>query len=71
MQASGYFDAQRRRQARHWMYQTIERRLQEDFFSHPEVQSRQDQVVKSVLNGELSSFAAAETLLEAYRSPSE
>ena len=67
MQASGYFDEQRRRQARHWMYQTIERRLRDDFFSNADVQARRDEIEGAVLDGELSSFAAAEKLLSVYR----
>ncbi len=67
MQQTGYFDAQRRRQARHWMYQTIEQRLQDDFFSSADVQRRRDEIEDAVLDGELSSFAAAEKLLSVYR----
>lgn len=68
MKTSGFFQAQRRRQARHWMYQTIEQRLRDDFFTHPEVQARRDQIEQAVLDGDLSSFAAAERLLDTYRS---
>lgn len=68
MQASGFFEEQRRQQARHWMYQTIERRLRDDFFSTPEVQTGRDSIEDAVLNGDMSSFAAAEQLLEIYRS---
>ena len=67
MQASGYFDEQRQRQARHWMYQTIEQRLQDDFFSNADVQAERDEIEDAVLDGELSSFAAAEKLLSMYR----
>ena len=67
-QDNGFFEAQRQRQARHWMYQTIEQRLQEDFFSDPEVQAAREEIERAVDAGELSSFAAAERLLEIYRS---
>ncbi len=66
-QASGFFAEQRRRQARYWMYQTIEQRLRDDFFSDPAVRERLDDTERDVLNGTLSSFAAADRLLEAYR----
>jgi LAO/AO transport system kinase len=69
MQQSGFFEAQRRGQARHWMYQTIEQRLREDFFSNPKVEARRDEIEAAVLDGQLSSFAAAEELLETHRSP--
>ncbi len=67
MQASGFFRKQRRQQARHWMYQTIKQRLEADFFDHPDVQAQQEELEKKVIDGEISSFAAAETLLDAYR----
>jgi LAO/AO transport system kinase len=66
MQTSGYFDTQRRRQARHWMYQTIEQRLRDDFFSNREVQAARDEIEHAVLQGQLSSFAAADKLLSIY-----
>jgi LAO/AO transport system kinase len=67
MQQSGFFQEQRRRQARHWMYQTIERRLRDDFFSNSDVRAQRDEIEDAVRDGELSSFAAAEKLLSIYR----
>jgi LAO/AO transport system kinase len=67
MQSSGFFGTQRRQQARHWMYQTIEQRLRDDFFSNPDVQARRGEIEDAVLDGHLSSFAAAEKLLSLYR----
>ena len=64
---TGYFDAQRRRQARHWMYQTIEDQLRDDFFDTPAVDDLRKEVEKQVQDGNLSSVAAAEKLLEVYR----
>ena len=66
-QASGFFDTQRRRQARYWMRQTIEQRLLDDFFGDPMVRERLEETEREVLNGTLSSFAAADHLLDAYR----
>lgn len=65
--ASSFFEARRRRQARYWMYQTIERRLREDFFSDPNVQEALDEVEAKVEAGRLSSFAGAEQLLTLHR----
>jgi LAO/AO transport system kinase len=64
---TGYFEEQRRRQARHWMHQTIEQRLRNDFFSDPDVETARGDIEEAVLNGELSSVAAAEQLLAVYR----
>jgi LAO/AO transport system kinase len=64
---NGYFREQRRRQARYWMHQTIERRLLDDFFASDTVQSRLPDIEHQLLNGTLSSFAAADQLLDEYR----
>lgn len=61
--ASGFFEQERRRQARYWLHQTIEQRLREDFFADPAVQTVLDEVEEAVEAGRLSSFAAAEQLL--------
>jgi len=71
MEKSGHFQAQRREQARHWMYQTIEQRLREDFFAHPDVQAEREDMESAVLEGRCSSFAAAERLLAIYREAAE
>jgi LAO/AO transport system kinase len=65
-QETGFFDEQRRQQARHWMYQAIEQRLREDFFSTPRVRSERDDVEEAVVSGDISSFAAADKLLSIY-----
>ena len=70
MKAEGHFEEKRRKQARHWMYQTIEHRLLRHFFDSEVVQSQLDDLEAKVLNGKCSSFAAAETLLEAYQNAS-
>ena len=64
---NGFFETQRRRQARHWLYQTIEQRLQEDFFADPDVDDARKEMESAVESGKLSSFAAADRLLEIYR----
>jgi LAO/AO transport system kinase len=66
-QASGFFGEQRRQQARHWMHQTIEHRLRDDFFSAPAVRNALPDIETDVLDGRLSSSAAAEALLRLYR----
>jgi LAO/AO transport system kinase len=68
---TGFFEEQRREQARHWMYQTIEQRLREDFFSDSDVEAERNEVEEAVLEGRLSSLAAAERLLDIYREPSD
>ena len=63
---TGLFTQKRQRQAKHWMYETIEQQLHDDFFNHPDVQAAQDEVERHVLAGALSSFAAAQRLLDIY-----
>lgn len=70
-QETGFFEEQRRRQARHWMYQTIEHRLRDDFFDDPEVQAAQPEVEQAVQDGTVSSVAAAEKLLAVYQGRSD
>ena len=70
-QETGFFDEQRRRQARHWMYQTIEQGLRDDFYANPDVKAARDEAENAVLNGRLSSVAAAERLLAIYRKETE
>ena len=64
---TGFFEEQRRRQARHWMERAIEQRLREEFFSDPDVQAAQEDVEAAVRDGRLSSLAAAERLLSIHR----
>jgi LAO/AO transport system kinase len=71
MEESGFFEEQRRRQARHWMYQTIEQRLRDDFFEDPDVEAARDEAEEAVLDGRLSSVAAAEQLLSVYQEQSD
>jgi LAO/AO transport system kinase len=71
MTDSGFFAEQRRRQARYWMRQTIEHRLLRDFYQNDAVQQRLDDVERRVVEGEVSSFAAADELLDTYRRPAE
>ncbi|HLR31021.1 MAG TPA: methylmalonyl Co-A mutase-associated GTPase MeaB, partial [Fodinibius sp.] len=63
---NGYFKTQRNRQAKHWMYETIESRLKGHFFGHPQVKRKQSVIERKVLKGELSSFQAARQLWDLY-----
>ncbi|MCW9708763.1 methylmalonyl Co-A mutase-associated GTPase MeaB [Fodinibius salsisoli] len=63
---NGYFQTRRNQQARHWMHDTIERQLSSHFFEHPAIKKRQSEIEQKVLAGELSSFRAAQQLLELY-----
>jgi LAO/AO transport system kinase len=63
---NGYFREKRNRQAKHWMYDTITNRLTEHFYNNPAVKKEQQNIEQRVLNGQLSSFKAAQKLLDLY-----
>ncbi len=60
---SGYFQDNRQRQARYWMQETVNQRLQELFYQSPGMSEKVKAMEAAVMRGELSSFAAAEALL--------
>jgi len=68
-QDDGSFEQRRRQQAIYWMHQTIEHRLQQDFFNNPAVQAALEDVEGQVAAGTLSSFAGAEKLLAQHPGP--
>ncbi len=68
---SGSFAKKRRRQALHWMHQTIKHRLHEDFFADEGVRQALGPVEADVLSGTRSAAAAAEELLSRYRGERE
>jgi LAO/AO transport system kinase len=63
---NGFFQDQRNRQAKHWMYDTISNQLKERFYQNSAVQKQQSIIERKVLDGELSSFKAAQELLDLY-----
>ncbi len=69
-QANGFYDQQRRQQARRWMLHTIERHLREDFFAHPGVMTARPRLEEKVTSGAISPFEAAQRLLEIYHGES-
>ena len=63
---SGYFHEKRQRQAKWWMYESINEALRSSFYLNKEVQALRPQVEQQVLGDELSSFIGAQRLLECY-----
>lgn len=64
--ANGYFETKRNQQSKQWMYDTITNQLDEHFYSNPAVKKQQQKIEQKVLDGKLSSFKAAQHLLELY-----
>ncbi len=63
---NGYFRLNRHRQAKYWMYETINEALKERFYNSPAVEAMISQSELDVLENRKSSFAAAKELLSAY-----
>ena len=64
--ANGYFQHNRTRQNKYWMYETINEALRGSFYRDPAVEARIGEYEKRVLEDRISSFVAAKELLELY-----
>lgn len=63
---NGYFQLNRHRQSKYWMYETINEALSERFYHSPVVESMISGIEQDVLQNRKSSFTAAKELLNAY-----
>lgn len=63
---NGYFSHRRNEQSRYWMYETINEKLKSDFYNNPVVQQELKVCEAEILNSKLSSFAAADKVLDTY-----
>jgi len=66
VKANGYFDIRRARQARYWMYETIDEQLRANFYGDPEIAAMLEQKEARVLASQQSSFTAARDVLDLY-----
>ncbi len=66
-EASGVFEKRRKSQTLSWVHMMIEDYLKSLFFNHPEVAAALPQIEKSVVNGELPTVAAVESLLKLFK----
>ena len=67
--SNGFYEAKRKEQASYWLYETIQEQLRYDFFNTPAVAQSLKQFEKDVVNGKMTSFAAAFALLDLYKAP--
>lgn len=65
---NGFFDIRRNEQAKYWMYESINEHLKNGFYYNTVVKSLISQTEKDVLDGKITSFVAANKLLDAYYS---
>ena len=63
---SGYFEEKRQRQAKWWMYESINEALKSSFYQSEAIQSLRPEVESDILSDRLSSFVGAQRLLDAY-----
>ena len=63
---SGYFGYRRNEQSQYWMFETINESLKSNFYNNPELAQLTQTYKEKVLNEELSSFTAAQELLNIY-----
>jgi LAO/AO transport system kinase len=63
-QQNGFFDENRSRQANHFMYNTINESLHNLFYQNERVQMLLKQYEKRIQNNEISSFVAAQEVLD-------
>lgn len=63
---NGYYINNRNNQSKYWMYETINQNIKDRFYNNIEISKMINQAEKKVLNGEISSFVAANDLLDQF-----
>jgi LAO/AO transport system kinase len=66
VRANGSFEARRHSQAKYWMYESIDEQLRNRFYRTAAIAERLAVVERQVLASEISSFAAAQLMLDLY-----
>jgi len=63
---NSYFTQRRNEQSQYWMFETINETLKSNFYHHNEISCLIDSYKNKVLSNEMSSFSAAQELLNMY-----
>jgi len=63
---NGYFEYRRNEQGKYWMRESINEQLLDHFYHNPIIKSKMQAAERMVLQGQKTSFAAAQDLLDAY-----
>lgn len=66
-QDNGYFKQRRKEQSKYWMYETINQELKQRFYSNSTVKEKLLKVERDVQSGKVSSFKAAQNLLQLFK----
>jgi LAO/AO transport system kinase len=64
MKGNGFFEANRKAQAKQWMHDTIQQKLFQYFYENENIKIKIAEVEQQVMDGKLSAFHAAELLLD-------
>lgn len=64
--ANGSFGAKRKKQNKYWMYESINEQLKNNFYNNPVISGKLADFEQRVLRDEISSFSAAQKLLDEY-----
>ncbi len=63
---SGYFEHKRHKQAKWWMYESVNEALHRSFYENKDVKSLLPNIEEAILSDSLSSFIGAQKLIETY-----
>ena len=63
---NGFFEEQRMRQAKYWMYEYINEALHDRFFNHEGIKEKLKMFEEKVIQGKMNSFFASRILIEDY-----
>lgn len=63
---NGYFAYRRNEQSKYWMYETINEHLRDSFYQNVRIEAMLADQENQVLQGNMTSFAAAQKLLDTY-----
>jgi LAO/AO transport system kinase len=66
LKQNGWFERARRQQVKSWMYEMIDYGLRQQFQNNPAVRQKLPEYERDVIDGRISSFRAAERLLDIY-----
>lgn len=66
VKTNGYFMHKRHKQAKYWMYESINETLTSSFYNNPEIRALLPQVEDDILHDRLSSFMGSAKLLDLY-----
>ncbi len=64
---SGYFDYKRNKQAKWWMYESVNETLHRSFYENEAIKALLPDIEQAVLSDNLSSFIGAKKLIETYQ----